>query len=347
MTLFLSLKNPHYFDFVLVSFQDGTALEGYDVQSDEATADTENEEIDVYINFGFESHGAQIVVMDKNCENTVGDVLTLETASDTDFAPELVLKRVFTTIKIHSDHLADSGNENVVFPTDGSSASVSGEIIFCVKAHSTEEATDTDGETMIIEMEVEKTRYTVRYDGANSEFSTFSLDTDIVAEAIVEGESFDDGELLASGTIVYHRCTADSTEDSGLDTPVTEEFNYYLCLAPSSDDFVLSDINLDGLYGTDFSETLPLVIGSAETLSVVIVELDAGNGYTRITVPILSEFIESGGDALQLSGDADVGFVQGRMAQERVEFEIMIELDGAKEIGCFSKFYQKVRNMFF
>merc|ERR1712087_250382 len=111
------------------------------------------------------------------------------------------------------------------------------------------------------------------------------------------------------------------------------------CLGPSSNDFLLSGINLNALYGTDFSQTLPLVTDSVEMLSVVIVELDAGNGYTRITVPILSEFIEAGGNTLQLSGDADVGFAQGRLVAERVEFEIMIELDDREDDGCFGQFH--------
>ena len=109
---------------------------------------------------------------------------------------------------------------------------------------------------------------------------------------------------------------------------------------------MLSGINLNALYGTDFSQTLPLVIDSVETLSVVVVELDAGNGYTRINVPILSEFIESGGNTLQLSGDADVGFAQGRFVGERAEFEIMVELDGREDTGCFVNLYKKLKHLF-
>merc|ERR1712151_42259 len=109
---------------------------------------------------------------------------------------------------------------------------------------------------------------------------------------------------------------------------------------------VLSDINLNAVYGTSFDQTLPLVIDSSETLSVISVEVNAdGTKFTRLTVPILSEFIESGGTALRLSGDVDIGFAQDRRLEEgrvEAEFEFVIDLEGMKEVGCFGTLYRKV-----
>ena len=159
--------------------------------------------------------------------------------------------------------------------------------------------------------------------------------------------------MLEAGGLVYHRCTVDSTADSGDISAAVEEEDFCLCIGPEEDvGRELSDINLNAVYGTSFDQTLPLVIGSSETLSVISVEANAeGTKFTRLTVPILSEFIESGGTELRLSGDVDVGFAQNRRLDEgngeRAFFEFVVELEGMKEVGCFSRVHKRIKNVFF
>ena len=124
---------------------------------------------------------------------------------------------------------------------------------------------------------------------------------------------------------------------------------FCLCIGSEEDvGRVLSDIHNNAVYGASLDQTFPLVIDISETLSVISVEVNAeGSKFTRLTVPILSEFIESGGPVLRLSGDVDIGFAQGRLVGERDNFEFEIELDDREEIGCFGNLYKKLRLFFY
>ena len=289
--------------------------------------------------------------MDQNCESYAGNLLTLETDAETFFTSGGSFD-VTTTIGVHPENLEATGNENVLVTTNNEPIVNQGQIIFCIKSHSTVQATLADDSVSVIEMEVETIKYTVEYNGSDE---TFSLNNGIVAQDIGTGVTFQDGQLLETGVLVVHRCTATSTDDSGDASAAVEEEDFYLCVGPEQEDMELSDINLNALYGTSNEQTLPLVTESGNDLSVVSVEIKAdGTKFTRLTVPILSVFIESGGATLTLSGDADIGFEQDseRLDEEsdgrdKAFFEFVVELEGMKEVGCFGKLYGRMKSIFF
>lgn len=116
-------------------------------------------------NFGDASYGARFTLMDANCVNLSGPVLTLETPSEITF--ENGDSKDFTSIvQVNRELIPVTTTGNVVFPSDGSDTNVRGELIFCLKSHSTENF----GGTQIIEIEVLKIRFRILYEYDPFEF---------------------------------------------------------------------------------------------------------------------------------------------------------------------------------
>ena len=318
----------------------------YSIITSPAIADILNNQIKIVTLFGADSYGATIEILDADCEESVGSLLTLNTLNQIHFQPG-GSKWVTSTIGIHPQFITAPENANVVFASDDDvPINVKGTIKFCLKAH----ATDMVGENEI-PIGVLKKSFEIRFDGENTAFET---DNAIQSEGILAADMFEDGELLPDLEIEAVRCSASSTDNTGLATAIEEEEKLYLCLAPKFDESFeldLRDIDLKVEYGPFFDESLELVSEGEPVYIFIDVEPNPyENGWTRITVPILSEFVNSEGPSVRLIGDADVGFTQVRMDGEKafyIESRFAFTVDIKKQKGCLEDIVARFKRFFY
>ena len=311
-------------------------MDGFKITSNHETGESNTIIIDR--TYGASTDGTLTELLDASCQNPINMVLN---KTDTEVMDGDRPSEVISTITVNPFEIEASLAQGIIFdeesdltPSTNPSA-IKGTIKFCLQSTS---LLDLSGSNLA--MQSLKLLYSINYDGTNK---GFQLGTDIV-ESSPDDSGSNFGDVLTSFEIEAIRCSAGGT-DVISDTSIIEGQTLYLCIKPDQAGGVLSDINLTSFYNDN---SLLLLLASKPALTVV--QLDTVGDWTRIAVPVLSEFVEGDGNQMLLSGTANVGFTQGRTEQRDDEdlssFEFFINLEPTEEVGCIGKLSHAIQELF-
>jgi len=224
-----------------------------------------------------------VALLDENCTNPNIDSIININTDEGALSNVQFLKKV----SVNKQELSKS---TLVTRSEGSSK---GTLSFCVKA----EGISENG----ISVSFQQDKLNLSYDLTNNTF-----------EVLSNGLKADDIDttsknVATSYSIIAHRCTSSTYEETDLNTPLQQNALVFICIEPNSTDVEISTFNLNFVQGEFTFQVVNLGVESS-ILSSVSTEGDK----IKIVSRLVSAFFNSDTDTFDASGDANLVFKTAR-----------------------------------